>query len=171
MAKLYLMFIVLGILGGAGYGAYAYYTSTQATIATLRTNNAKLEVALDTATESLETMQATVEKTNKLNKQLQTDLQAAEAYSDELRSKFSRLNLVQEALRDSEILEGKMNGATANLWREIMGESGSSDGSSRPLPSWLQRPVEEARNGDQSSNEDSSDDNPDSSTAKTNTVE
>jgi hypothetical protein len=164
------MFIVLGILGGAGYGAYAYYTSTQATIATLRENNAKLEVALETATESLAVMEATVEKTNKLNKQLQTDLQAAEAYSDELRSKFSRLNLVQEALRDSEILEGKMNGATANLWREIMGESGSSDGSSRPLPSWLQRP-EETRDGDQSSNEDSSDDNPDSSTAKTNTVE
>ncbi len=170
MAKLYLMFIVLGILGGAGYGAYAYYTSTQATIATLRENNAKLEVALETATESLAVMEATVEKTNKLNKQLQTDLQAAEAYSDELRSKFSRLNLVQEALRDSEILEGKMNGATANLWRQIMGESGSSDGSSRPLPSWLQRP-EETRDGDQSSNEDSSDDNPDSSTAKTNTVE
>jgi hypothetical protein len=164
------MFIVLGILGGAGYGAYAYYTSTQATIATLRENNAKLEVALETATESLAVMEATVEKTNKLNKQLQTDLQAAEAYSDELRSKFSRLNLVQEALRDSEILEGKMNGATANLWRQIMGESGSSDGSSRPLPSWLQRP-EETRDGDQSSNEDSSDDNPDSSTAKTNTVE
>ena len=170
MAKLYLMFIVLGILGGAGYGAYAYYTSTQATIATLRENNAKLEVALETATESLAVMEATVEKTNKLNKQLQTDLQAAEAYSDELRSKFSRLNLVQEALRDSEILEGKMNGATANLWRQIMGESGSSDGGSRPLPSWLQRP-EETRDGDQSSNEDSSDDNPDSSTAKTNTVE
>ena len=115
-------------------------------------------------------MQATVEKTNKLNKQLQTDLQAAEAYSDELRSKFSRLNLVQEALRDSEILEGKMNGATAKLWRQLMGESGSSDGGSRPLPSWLQRP-EEARDGDQSSNEDSSDDNPNSITAKTDTVE
>ena len=170
MAKLYLMIIVLGFLGSAGYGAYAYYTSTQATIATLRENNARLEVALETATESLAVMEATVEKTNKLNKQLQTDLQAAEAYSDELRSKFSRLNLVQEALRDSEILEGKMNGATANLWRQIMGESGSSDGSSRPLPIWLQRPDEETRDGNQSSNEDSSDDDTDSSTAKTDTV-
>ncbi len=170
MAKLYLMFIVLGLLGGVGYGAYSYYITTQATIATLRTNNAKLEVALETATESLETMQATVEKTNKLNKELQSDLQAAEAYSDELRSKFSRLNLVQEALRDSEILEGKMNGATANLWREIMGESGSSDGASRPLPGWLQSKGD-AGSGDQSSNEDSSDDNPDSSAAKTDTAE
>jgi len=170
MAKLYLMLIVLGLLGGVGYGAYSYYVSTQATIATLRTNNAKLEIALETATESLATMQATVEKTNKLNKQLQTDLQAAEAYSDELRSKFSRLNLVQEALRDSEILEGKMNGATANLWREIMGETGSSDGGSRPLPSWLQQP-EETGDGGQSSNEDSSDDNTDSITTKTDTAE
>ena len=167
MAKLYLMFIVLGLLGGVGYGAYSYYVSTQATIATLRTNNAKLEVALETATESLETIQATVEKTNKLNKQLQTDLQAAEAYSDELRSKFSRLNLVQEALRDSEILEGKMNGATANLWREFMAESGNSN--DVPLPSWLQRP--EAGDGDQSSDEDQSTDDPDGITAKTNSTE
>ena len=170
MAKLYLMFIVLGLLGGVGYGAYSYYVSTQATIATLRTNNAKLEIALETATESLETIQASVEKTNKLNKKLQTDLQAAEAYSDELRSKFSRLNLVQEALRDSEILEGKMNGATANLWREIMGETGSSDGGNRPLPGWLQRP-EETGDGNQSSNEDSSDDDTNSITAKTDTAE
>lgn len=171
MAKLYLMIIVLGVLGGAGYGAYAYYTSTQATIATLRENNAKLEVALETATESLATIQATIEKTNKLNKQLQTDLQAAEAYGDELRSKFSRLNLVQEALRDSETLEGKMNGATANLWREIMDETGNSDGGSRTPPSWLQRPVEETGDGSQSSNEDSPDNNTDGRPSKTDTIE
>ena len=167
MAKLYLMIIVLGVLGGAGYGAYAYYTSTQQIIGQLRENNARLEIALETATESLEAVTAQAEKAAKLNKQLQSDLQAAEAYSDELRSKFSRLNLVQEALRDSEILEGKMNGATANLWREFMAESGNSN--DVPLPSWLQRP--ETGDGDQSSDEDRSTDDPNGITTETNTTE
>lgn len=167
MAKLYLMIIVLGVLGGAGYGAYAYYTSTQQIIGQLRENNARLEIALETATESLETVEAQAEKSAKLNKQLQSDLQEAEAYSDELRSKFSRLNLVQEALRDSEILEGKMNGATANLWREFMAESGNSN--DVPLPSWLQRP--ETGDGDQSSDEDQSTDDPNGITTETNSTE
>lgn len=161
------MIIVLGVLGGAGYGAYAYYTSTQQIIGQLRENNARLEIALETATESLETVEAQAEKSAKLNKQLQSDLQEAEAYSDELRSKFSRLNLVQEALRDSEILEGKMNGATANLWREFMAESGNSN--DVPLPSWLQRP--ETGDGDQSSDEDQSTDDPNGITTETNSTE
>lgn len=142
------MIIVLGVLGGAGYGAYAYYTSTQQIIGQLRENNARLEIALETATESLEAVTAQAEKAAKLNKQLQSDLQAAEAYSDELRSKFSRLNLVQEALRDSEILEGKMNGATAKLWREFMGDTGNDN--QPELPQWLQQ--SDAGAGSESSN-------------------
>ena len=89
MVKIYIALFILAMVGSVSGGVYFYYTSTQATIATLRENNAKLEVALETATASLETMKATVEKTNKLNQKLQSDLQAAEAYTDELRSKFS----------------------------------------------------------------------------------
>ena len=29
-----------------------------------------------------------------------------------------------EALKDAKVLEGKMNGATANLWRDFMGDTG-----------------------------------------------
>ena len=150
MLKIYIALFVLAMVGSISTGAYFYYTSTQATIATLRANNVKLEMALETATASLETMKATVEKTNKLNQRLQSDLQAAEAYTDELRSKFSRLNLVQDALRDSYNLEGKMNGATAKLWRNFMEDTGNPD--IRPLPEWLQRP-EETGDGSQSSDE------------------
>ena len=154
MLKIYIAIFVLGIVGSISTGAYFYYTSTQATIATLRANNLKLEMALETATASLETMKASVEKTNKLNKKLQSDLQAAEAYTDELRSKFSRLNLVQDALRDSYKLEGKMNGATAKLWRNFMQDTGNPD--IRPLPEWLQR-RDETGDGSESSDEDGAD--------------
>ena len=137
MIKIYMALIIFGLLGSFGYGAYWYYNDTQQRIATLRENNAQLEVAVQTANASLETMQADVAKMADLNNQLQQDLQKAEAYSDELRGKFSRLNLVVEALKDATILEGKMNGATAKLWRGFMEDTGNS--SEFPLPDWLRR--------------------------------
>ena len=137
MIKIYMALIIFGLLGSFGYGAYWYYNDTQQRIATLRENNAQLEVAVQTANASLETMQADVAKMADLNNQLQADLQKAEAYSDELRGKFSRLNLVVEALKDAAILEGKMNGATAKLWRGFMEDTGNS--SEFPLPDWLRR--------------------------------
>jgi len=88
-------------------------------------------------------------KLGKLNKSLQQDLQKAEQYGDELRAKLSKLDLVVEALKGSKSLEGKMNGATANLWRDFMGDTGGN--AERPLPNWLQ-PVP-AGAGGQSSNQ------------------
>ena len=168
MIKIYIALFIIAIVGSVSTGAYFYYTSTQATIATLRANNVKLEMALETAAASLETMKATVEKTNKLNQKLQSDLQAAEAYTDELRSKFSRLNLVQDALRDSYKLEGKMNDATANLWRNFMEDTGNPD--IRPLPEWV-RSRNETGDGSESGNESGTSVDPDSSTTETNPAE
>ena len=77
------------------------------------------------------------------------------------------MDLVVEALKDSKQLEGKMNGASANLWRGLMDDTGG-DGS-RPNPQWLQ-PVP-TRAGDQSSNQsgkgsDTGSSTPEASTTK-----
>jgi hypothetical protein len=88
-----------------------------------------------------------------LNNQLQQDLQKAEAYGDELRGKLSRMNLVVEALKDATILEGKMNGATAKLWRGFMEDTGNSN--EYPLPDWLRR--ESSGDGDQDGSQDRED--------------
>ena len=135
MIKFYALIVIVGILGAVGYGAKYYYDTTQNTITVLRNNNAKLEVAVDTAQESIETLQGNVTKLANLNKGLQEDLQKAEAYGDELRAKLSNLDLVVEAFKNSKVLEGKMNGATANLWRDFMGDTGGN--AERPLPKWL----------------------------------
>jgi hypothetical protein len=137
MLRIYTTLFILSLAGSASVAAYFYYTSTQNTIAILRNNNARLEVVLDTTTASLKTMKNSVEKTNRLNQKLQGDLQAAEAYTDRLRAKFAQIDLVQEALKDPSKLEGKMNGATAKLWRNFMQDSGNAD--IRPLPEWLRR--------------------------------
>ena len=150
MIRIYALLFVIGILGGIGYGAKYYYDTTQATIATLRENNSKLEVAVDTANQSLEVMQQDMVKLSTLNKNLQSSLQEAEAYGDELRGKLSRMDLTLEALTDAKKLEGKMNGATANLWRDLMADTGNTR--EFPLPDWLQQVP--TGTGDQSSNQD-----------------
>jgi FtsZ-binding cell division protein ZapB len=160
MLKVYALVIILAILGGVGYGAKYYYDTTQNTIKVLRENNAQLEVAVDTAQASVETLQGDIVKMASLNQSLQQDLQKAEAYSDELRGKLSRLDLVVEALKNSKTLEGKMNGATANLWRDFM--DGTGNNNEYPLPVWLQQ--SDAGNGNQDGNEDRENSDTDSST-------
>ena len=165
MIKLYGIIILVAILGGVGYGAKYYYDTTQNTIAQLRENNTQLEVAVQTANESVNTLRGDIAKMATLNQTLQQDLQKAEAYSDELRGKLSRLDLVVEALKDSKLLEGKMNGASANLWRDFMGDTGNSN--EYPLPIWLQQSPAGAGNQDGSADRENSDTSGDTTEATT----
>ena len=167
MIKLYGIIILVAILGGVGYGAKYYYDTTQNTIAQLRENNAQLEVAVDTAQQSVETLQGDMAKLATLNKGLQEDLQKAEAYGDELRQKLSKLDLVVEALKDSKSLEGKMNGATANVWRDFMGDTGGN--AERPLPQWLLE--SKTRTDSQDSNQSGESSNTDSGESEAVTTE
>jgi len=150
MIKVYFFLLLAGILAGIGYAAKYYYDTTQSTIAVLRENNAQLEVAVQTANESLELVQSENKKFAELNNALQNKLQRAEAYSDELRGKFANLDLVLEAMKDAQSLEGRMNGATAKLWREFMADTGNTN--TYDKPQWL-LDMEAARDRNQNSNE------------------
>ena len=167
MIKLYGAIALIAILGGIGYGFKYYYDTTQNTIAQLRENNAQLEVAVQTATESVNKLQGDIAKMATLNKSLQEDLQKAEAYGDELRAKLSKLNLVVEALKDAKVLEGKMNGATAKVWRDFMDDTGGN--AERPLPQWLQQ--SETRTNNHDSDQSGEDNSTVSSTSEATTTE
>lgn len=158
MIKLYLMLIVLAVLGSVGYGAVWYYNDTQARIATLRENNAKLEIAVETAEQSINNLQEEAARSQELMNQLSAKLQKAEQYGDDLRNKLRQLDLVQDALKDAMELQGRMNGATAKLWRSIVADTGGTP--DPDLPQWLQ-PREQAGAGDQSSNQDREDNSTD----------
>ena len=162
MIRLYALLLVLGVLGGAGYGAYAYYKDSQQRIATLTENNAKLETAIQTSEASIATLQQEAEANARLTKQLQTKLQTAEQYGDNLRKRLRQLDLVGDAIKDAENLEGRMNGATAKLWRDMERDTGGTG--DNPLPKWLQLGSGE---GDPSSNADAKSDGSDSSETKT----
>jgi hypothetical protein len=128
--------IVLVILATGGVG-YAYINKLQNDLETARSNVAKMEVAVQTAEASITTLRADAARMAAANLQLQTDLQKAEAYGDDLRSKLNRHNLTALALKEPGQLEGRMNGATAKLWRELEQDTGGTG--DNPLPSWLRR--------------------------------
>ena len=163
MARLYLLIFIVGIIGIVGYGAKYYYDTTQNRIAVLTKNNTTLKIAIETSEKSINNLKVNIAKMATLNKALQVDLQKAEAYRDELRSKLSKLDLVVEALKDSKVLEGKMNGASYKLWQGIMEETGNTNKSDKP--SWLQQP--EDGTGNKNGNENRTDTDTSSGKAKT----
>lgn len=126
--------IVLTLLATGGAG-YVYIQKLQNDLQTARDNVAKMEVAVETAEASIATLQADAAKMADLNINLQSDLQKAEAYGDDLRGKLQRHNLTALALKEPGQLEGKMNGATAKLWRRLEQDTGGAGDA--PLPSWL----------------------------------
>lgn len=137
--------ILLAVLATGGVG-YLYVQKLQSDLETARENVAKMEVAVRTAEASIATLQEDAIKMQELNLQLSADLQKAEAYGDDLRSKLQRHNLTALALKKPGQLEGKMNGATAKLWRELEKDTGGTGDS--PLPSWLQHPDTRTESGD-----------------------
>jgi hypothetical protein len=164
MIKIYALVVVVALLGGVGYAAKSYYTSTQQRIQTLSENNAKLEVAIEQSEKSVNLLKSEAAKNAELSKNLQEKLQKAEAYGDNLRNRLRKLDLLADAISNAKNLEGRMNGATAKLWRELMGETGNNTGSTSDLPFWLQQ--NNAGTGNESSDTSTKSDSTDSSKTK-----
>ena len=156
--KIALVFLVLA---GAGGGLF-YVKQLQSNLEIQRLNNAKLEQAVETTEKSLAILKEDNARLNTLTDQLNADLIKAEKYGDNLRNRLRELDLVQDAIRDSKDLEGRMNGATAKLWREL--EAATGGNSDTPLPNWL---LPETGSGNQSSNTDREDNSTGSSSTKT----
>ena len=156
--KIALVFLVLA---GAGGGLF-YVKQLQSNLEIQRLNNAKLEQAVETTEKSLAILKEDNARLNTLTDQLNADLIKAEKYGDNLRNRLRELDLVQDAIRDSKDLEGRMNGATAKLWREL--EAATGGDSDTPLPNWL---LDVPRTGDKGSNTDREDNSTDSSSTKT----
>ena len=157
--KIALVFIVLAVAGGGLF----YVKQLQSNLKIMQLNNAKLEQAVETTEQSLALLKEDNIRLNNLSDQLTKDLQKAEAYGDSLRNRLRQLDLVQDAIRDSKDLEGRMNGATAKLWRELEAATGG-DGDT-PLPNWL---LVVPRTGSENSNTDREDNSTDSSSTETN---
>jgi 3-mercaptopyruvate sulfurtransferase SseA len=119
MFRLYAMLAVVGIVGVVLFGAWYEYRDMQQRIATLRENNAKLEMVAKANAEALEEVTAFANQMEASNLELQANLQKAEAYKDDLLSKFQKHNLTKLSLRKPGLIEGRINNATKQVFDDI----------------------------------------------------
>ena len=119
MFKLYAMLAVVGIVGAVLFGAWYEYRDMQQRIAILRENNAKLETVAKANAEALEKVTEFANQMESQNLELQANLQKAEAYKDELLSKFQKHNLTKLSLKKPGLIERRINDATKKVFDDI----------------------------------------------------
>ena len=119
MLRVYMLIIVVGLIGGVVYGAYAYYNDTQQRIKTLQENNAKLETVAKTNELTINSLQESQEKFATLNNELQTKLNLALTYGDDLRKKLHKHDLTRLSIKKPGLIEKRINDGTNKLFDSI----------------------------------------------------
>ena len=119
MLRVYMLIIVVGLIGGVVYGAYAYYNDTQQRIKTLQENNAKLETVAKTNELTINSLQESQERFNALNNELQTKLNLALTYGDDLRKKLHKHDLTRLSIKKPGLIEKRINDGTKKLFDSI----------------------------------------------------
>ena len=119
MIKIYFLIIVLGLVGGVVYGGWYYYKDTQARIQTLTENSAKLEVATQQQEMTINTLVDDAEKYRELNKELNTKLEAANDYKNDLISKLRKHDLSRLSQQKPGLVEKKINNGTKKLFESF----------------------------------------------------
>ena len=119
MIKIYFLILVLGLVGGVVYGGWYYYKDTQARIQTLTENSAKLEVATQQQEMTINTLVDDAEKYRELNKELNTKLEAANDYKNDLISKLRKHDLSRLSQQKPGLVEKKINNGTKKLFESF----------------------------------------------------
>jgi uncharacterized phage infection (PIP) family protein YhgE len=129
MIRLYLLLFILGTIGSIGYGGYRYVINLQNQVVTMRENNIKLESAVATQQATIARQQENAARQAELNKELNTKLIQAEAGLDNLRKRFTQIDINKQALEDPADLEVRVNNAVKSLISRIKDETGAIDDS------------------------------------------
>jgi hypothetical protein len=119
MIKIYILIAVIGLIGGVLYGGYYYYKDTQARIAVLTENSAKLEQATNTQKQTIDTLVEDATKYRELNKELNTNLEAANDYKNTLIDKLRKHDLAKLSLKKPGLVERRINNGTKKLFDSL----------------------------------------------------
>ena len=119
MLKIYILVIVMGLVGGVVYGGWYYYKDTQARIQILTENSARLEVATQQQTQTIKTLVDDAERFGKLNRELNTQLEAANDYKNVLIEKLQRHDLARLSMQKPGLVENIINNATKELFNSL----------------------------------------------------
>src|SRR5210317_823145 len=105
------MLIIMFAMGGVGYW---YYNDTQQRMAILQENNAKLEIAVQTNEQALESLQADYASAqNELN-ELNAAYQSIRRQNQALADKLEKIDLTAAALANAAGIERAVNRGTEN---------------------------------------------------------
>ena len=119
MLKVYILIVVVGLVGGIVYGGWYYYKDTQARIQTLTENSAKLEQAAELQNNTIATLEADAKKFAKLNNELQTKLEKANEYKNNLIDRLRKHDLAKLSQQKPGLVEKKINNGTQRLLEEF----------------------------------------------------
>jgi septal ring factor EnvC (AmiA/AmiB activator) len=108
------MFLVMCAMGGIGYW---YYNDTQQRMAILQENNAKLEIAVATNEEALESLQADYASAQNEIATLNEAYTAIRRQNQELADKLEKVDLTAAAIANAEGIERAVNRGTENAGR------------------------------------------------------
>ena len=64
MLRIYAIIFIIGLVSSIGYGVYATWNNMQSKIELLKENNAKLEMSIQTQTETIKSMEKNVKEVN-----------------------------------------------------------------------------------------------------------
>ena len=126
MLKIYILVVVVGLVGGVVYGGYYYYKDTQSRIQTLTENNAKIVAAKEAQDNTIKALIADREKFDKLNKELQSDLDKANSYKNTLIDKLRKHDLAKLSMKKPGLVEKKINNGTKKLFRSLESLTGAT---------------------------------------------
>jgi len=108
------MFLIMLAMGGIGYW---YYNDTQARMAILQENNAKLEIAVATNEEALESLQADYASAQNEIASLNDAYTAIRRQNQRLADKLQEIDLTAAAIANAEGIERAVNRGTYNAGR------------------------------------------------------
>jgi septal ring factor EnvC (AmiA/AmiB activator) len=108
------MFLIMCAMGGIGYW---YYNDTQARMAILQENNAKLEIAVATNEEALESLQADYASAQNEIASLNDAYTAIRRQNQELADKLEKVDLTAAAIANAAGIERAVNRGTENAGR------------------------------------------------------
>ena len=108
------MFLIMLAMGGIGYW---YYNDTQERMAILQENNAKLEIAVATNEEALESLQADYASAQNEIASLNDAYTAIRRQNQRLADKLQEIDLTAAAIANAEGIERAVNAGTVNAGR------------------------------------------------------
>jgi len=108
------LLVIMAMMAGIGYW---YYTDTQKRLAILQENNAKLEIAVQTKEQALESLQADYEKASAELATLNEQYISIRRQNQQLADKLQEIDLTAAAIANAEGIERAVNRGTENAGR------------------------------------------------------